>query len=83
MGRSFAGGRGITTGPFHILNRKYPAYTFTLGESTFEEIHKVLDAGYPAIVIYNPAILFIKQKGPAHAGVAIGMTDDGLILKNP
>ncbi len=76
-------GTDLSDDMIRILNRKYPAYTFTLGESTLEEVHKVLADGYPAIVIYNPAILYIKQKGPAHAGVAIGMTDDGLILKNP
>lgn len=76
-------GTDLSNDVIRILNGKYPTYIFTLKESTFEEVRKVLDGGYPAIVIYNPAILFIKQKGPAHAGVAIGMTDDGLILKNP
>lgn len=76
-------GTDLSDDIMRILNEKYSTYTFKLKESTFEEVYKVLDDGYPAIVIYNPAILFIKQKGPAHAGVVIGMTNNGLILNNP
>jgi hypothetical protein len=42
-----------------------------------------LEKGIPSIVLYNCQFLTEGIRGPAHAGVVIGATEDYIVLNNP
>jgi uncharacterized protein YvpB len=78
-----ATGTQISQNLIHSLNRAFPSMKFDLKQTNYREIQQALDKHNPVIVIYNPAILFINEEGPGHAGVVIGMNDQMIILNNP
>lgn len=51
--------------------------------ATFEIIEKNYRRGVPTIVIYNGSYLRNQERGGAHAGVVVGITQDKIILNNP
>lgn len=63
--------------------KNYIQYDFFYRRSSLKEIEKSIKSNYPVIVIYNPSMITLKEKGPSHAGVVAGIDDDKIILYNP
>lgn len=65
------------------LNKAFPTMGFELKTTSFRELEKCLKEHTPVIVIYNPSYIFINEKGPGHAGVVVGITNQYIVLNNP
>ncbi len=67
-----------------ILEKKFP-FKFTLKyDSSFSDIKENLNKNLPVIVIYDATYLDREERGGGHAGVVIGMSEEGnLVLNNP
>lgn len=65
------------------LRKAFPTMNFELKEINYKEIREELAKMHPVIVLYNPSYFLNNERGPSHAGVVIGMTNDYIILNNP
>jgi len=66
------------------FERRIPFELNMMEDRTVDHLKVSLEKSLPVIVIYNAAFLETNERGPAHAGVVIGMSSsDGVVLANP
>ena len=66
------------------LNSTIEGVIFSLEEDvSMGKLSAKLEKGIPSIVLYNCQFLTEGIRGPSHAGVVIGATEDYIVLNNP
>jgi hypothetical protein len=66
------------------INQKIPVLITEMRYGvSLERIASELARNLPVIAIYDGSMLTYSIRGPAHAGVVIGLTDNSIVLNNP
>ena len=77
-------GTAVDSNLIRNLNSNIEGINFSLEEDVnMNQLKKKIDEGIPSIVIYDCQFLKYGMRGPGHAGVIIGITEDNIIMNNP